>query len=98
MHRNQVLGALCVTVVLLVMSSTPGGAVDVTWNDASGGNFTDGTKWDTGTPPGPGDNAIITLDGTYSVVLDTRQPEFLFVRSTSSGILVIYGGTVLFAV
>ena len=47
-------------------------AADVFWNDAAGGNWSDGTKWSTGSPPGPADNAFITLDGTYTVNLNVN--------------------------
>jgi hypothetical protein len=46
-------------------------AADVYWNDVNGGNWNDPTNWSTGVVPQETDNVLITLDGTYSVVMDS---------------------------
>ncbi|GAB4365163.1 MAG: hypothetical protein Kow0042_04240 [Calditrichia bacterium] len=48
-------------------------AGDVFWNNAAGGNWSDGANWDSGTAPQPGDDVFITLDGTYTVTLDVNM-------------------------
>ncbi|RMF59324.1 MAG: hypothetical protein D6748_06680, partial [Calditrichaeota bacterium] len=55
----------------LISTAMYGG--DVFWNNPSGGNWSDGTNWDTGLAPQPGDNVFITLDGTYTITLDVNM-------------------------
>jgi len=42
----------------------------ILWLNASGGNWSVGTNWSTGAPPGITDTAVIVLTGTYTVTLD----------------------------
>jgi hypothetical protein len=41
----------------------------VQWKSASGGNWTDPSEWDSGTAPGAGDNAVLSVSGSYIVAL-----------------------------
>jgi CSLREA domain-containing protein len=45
---------------------------DCVWNNAAGGNWGTASNWDScgGGVPGMSDNALITLDGTYTVTLN----------------------------
>lgn len=45
-------------------------ADDVYWVSGVNGNWSDGNKWSSGSPPGVSDHARIEADGTYSVTLD----------------------------
>ncbi|HVO23619.1 MAG TPA: hypothetical protein VMW56_08325, partial [Candidatus Margulisiibacteriota bacterium] len=45
----------------------------ISWKSAASGNWSDKTKWDSGTVPGPGDDANITVAGTYTVTLDAHS-------------------------
>jgi hypothetical protein len=47
-------------------------ATDVHWINASGGLWSAGSNWSTGTPPTPAQNALIDLAGTYTVTLDVN--------------------------
>ena len=58
---------------------------DVAWVSGGGGVWSDGANWDTGTPPGEGDNALITLDGTYTVVLDLDATVLSLTLGGTSG-------------
>ena len=49
---------------------SPGAAATVSWVAPAGGNWNTGSNWSTGTPPGPTDDAVITLAGTYTVTID----------------------------
>ncbi len=42
----------------------------VSWVSAVDGNWSDGSKWSGGVKPSPGDDVLITVDGTYTVTLD----------------------------
>jgi hypothetical protein len=45
-------------------------AATVSWVNAAGGAWSQGSNWNTGTPPGQTDDVVITLTGTYTVTLD----------------------------
>lgn len=70
MIRRSRLLMLLATASSTILSTAGAQADDVTWVNASGGDFGADDNWDTGLAPGPGDHAIITLDGTYTVTLD----------------------------
>jgi hypothetical protein len=72
-------------------------AADVTWTNAASGNWSDGGNWSTGSPPGASDNAIITLDGTYTVNLNVNATVASLNLGGSSGThtLKIADGTML---
>ena len=63
---------LRVTVLTLALFAAGGGnaIAAVSWKSAVSGNWSDGTKWDTGVPPSLTDDAVIAVDGTYAVTLD----------------------------
>jgi hypothetical protein len=42
----------------------------ISWSNASGGNWSTGSNWSGGIVPGATDTALIMLDGTYTVTLD----------------------------
>jgi hypothetical protein len=44
-----------------------------TWNNASGGNWSNESNWLEGTAPVAGDDIIITLDGDYTVTYDVTS-------------------------
>ncbi len=46
------------------------GETRVRWINAEGGTWSTGGNWSTGAPPGPGEKALITLEGDYTVTLD----------------------------
>ena len=58
---------------LAVLLAAPAQAQTCThnWTDATGGDWNVASNWDTGTVPGPTDDACITLDGTYTVTNNT---------------------------
>jgi hypothetical protein len=43
---------------------------EISWSNASGGNWSVGSNWTGGSVPGTADTAIISMDGTYTVTLD----------------------------
>ena len=47
------------------------GSNAIAWINASGGNWSNGANWQGGSPPGPTEGALIDLDGTYVITLDT---------------------------
>ena len=55
----------------LTLQAASAGPQTVSWINPSGGLWIEGTNWDTGTPPSAVDNAVIDLDGTYTVAVDT---------------------------
>jgi len=66
MHRNQRMGVWLLALFALAQAA---GAADVFWLSAVSGNWSDGTKWSTGSPPGGSDRAILDQPGSYVVTL-----------------------------
>ncbi len=57
--------------LLLSTLAKPASAATVSWLAAVDGNWNDGTKWSGGSPPGPTDDAQITVTGAaFTVTLD----------------------------
>ncbi len=48
------------------------GAATITWNNASGGNWGASANWTPNQVPGAGDDAVIALDGTYTVIVNVN--------------------------
>lgn len=68
----------------------------VTWSSAVSGNWSDGSKWSGGAAPTAGDNAVITMDGTYTVTLDTNATaNSLTIGGTSGTQTLSNGGNTL---
>jgi|GEM_PF-6382008 len=82
---HNLLAALLAAALGLLTSANPGRAADVHWVNPAGGTFSNGSNWDTGIPPGPGDTAFITLDGTYNVVLDSDASIHALTLGGASG-------------
>ena len=64
---------LCLSLMGLLTPLTALGQTpncDVSWNNASGGNWSTASNWDTGVVPTSSDDACIILDATYTVTLD----------------------------
>ena len=60
-------------------------AATVSWIGAVGGNWSDGSNWDKGAPPGPADAARITLDGIYTVIVDMNAAVASLTLGGTSG-------------
>ncbi|MEO8150579.1 MAG: T9SS type A sorting domain-containing protein [Bacteroidia bacterium] len=63
---------LAVAIVMFIAIAKKSNAGNVTWNNASGGNWSLGTNWSNGSGPGTNDTAVITLNGTYTVDMDAN--------------------------
>src|SRR5437899_2424764 len=59
-----------VTSAALMLLSQVAHATDVYWTNTAGGNWSTAANWNTGTLPGPSDNAFIISNGNYTVTLD----------------------------
>jgi fibronectin-binding autotransporter adhesin len=55
--------------LLLFLLALPAAATDYHWMNASGGAFATPGNWNPSGPPGPADNAILDLAGTYTVTV-----------------------------
>src|SRR5262249_22487062 len=55
--------------LLAALCTISGQAGDVFWTNPAGGNWSDTNNWNTGAVPGPADNAFITTNGSYEVVV-----------------------------
>jgi hypothetical protein len=64
----RVPAPILAAVVLLLVSSSSARAVTVSWTNPGGGSWTTPSNWDIGVP-GPTDDAVIALAGTYTVTL-----------------------------
>src|SRR6267378_84553 len=60
-------------------------AASFTWNNASGGNWDVPGNWAPPGVPGAGDEALITLDGTYTVTLNVNVSLDSLVVGAASG-------------
>lgn len=69
-RRNSTLLVVLGLVGGLTLGALEAPAVDYNWIDPTGGNWSDGTNWDLGSPPGPTDNAFIQVDDTYTIILN----------------------------
>ncbi len=69
------------------------GSGQVFWTNASGGNWSDGANWSTGTPPAPTDTVFITLDGTYTVTLNTNTTVAFLTVGAGSGTQTLFQNT-----
>jgi hypothetical protein len=59
--------------------------VSKSWNSATGGNWGDATKWTPSGVPTAGDDAVITLAGTYTVTLNVNAQVASLTLGGSSG-------------
>ncbi|RME85977.1 MAG: hypothetical protein D6775_01350, partial [Caldilineae bacterium] len=57
----------------------------VHWKDPVSGNWSDPTKWDTGSVPTSSDNVFITVAGSYAVTLDVNAEVNSLTLGGSSG-------------
>jgi hypothetical protein len=71
---NKRAGFLMCTFVALMVSSTVQARI-VSWNDDTGGNWSESSKWDPQVVPLLTDTVHITLPGSYSVVIDLESVE-----------------------
>jgi len=66
------------------IASTAFGA-QISWSNASGGNWSTGSNWTGGIVPGATDTALIMLAGTYTVTLDANTTVAGITLGGSSG-------------
>lgn len=57
----------------------------VIWTNPAGGNWSNGLNWSTGTPPGPGDSAVINLGGPLTVTVDAAATAAFLDLATAVG-------------
>lgn len=72
-------------IATLIRTFSINDAADVSWINAAGGNWNVGANWNTGTVPDANDRALITLDGTYTVTLNTNPTLAGLVVGRASG-------------
>lgn len=60
-------------------------AADIIWTNNSGGNWNATINWSPNQVPGPADNALITSDGTYAVLLNIDTTNAALVLGAASG-------------
>src|SRR5882672_11213201 len=70
-------------------------ASDVTWTNASGGNWSAAVNWSPNQIPGPGDNAFITNNGSYTVTVsaDANANSVMLGGTSGTQTLAVSGGT-----
>ena len=76
-----------------LQTGAPAPASDAFWVSAVNGNWNDGSKWSGGSPPGPTDNALITVSGTYTVTVDANASVRSLTLGGSTGTQRLAGGT-----
>ncbi len=86
-----------IAVLALMVSAQPGAAA-VNWRDPVSGNWTDATKWSSGTVPGVGDDVVITGAGSYTVTLNAVASVASVTLGAASGgtiqtLSIVAGGT-----
>src|SRR5262245_8475508 len=79
--KNPWIGA---ALVLPALCLSPALGASVSWVNASGGNWNTPANWDAGVP-GAGDDAVITLAGTYTVTLDVNTSVASLTLGGASG-------------
>src|SRR5262249_29424494 len=86
---------IIITLCLLAISPLTGGVASadtVSWKAAGNGNWSDGAKWSSNMPPKVGDDVVITIDGTYTVTLDTNANVNSLTLGGSSGVQTLQAG------
>src|SRR5262245_11022528 len=75
------------SVLLLFFFPTMARSATVTWTSTSDGNWSTASNWNSGAGPVPGstDDAVITLAGTYTVILDVDATVASLTLGGSSG-------------
>jgi hypothetical protein len=82
--KKSLFFTLTSVLMIAVITSTALGD-QISWSNASGGNWNTGSNWAGGIVPGASDTALITLDGTYTVTLDTDPSVAGITLGGSSG-------------
>ncbi|MSU61580.1 MAG: hypothetical protein EXS31_04145 [Pedosphaera sp.] len=59
-------------LAILVVGPGRAGADDIAWTNKSGGDWSVANNWSPNKIPGPGDTALITSDGTYTVTVNAN--------------------------
>ncbi len=85
MRNTNGLIALLLGLTVAAGMTTSAYAAEISWSNASGGNWSTGSNWTGGIVPGAGDTAFITLDGTYTVTLDADTTVAGITLGGSSG-------------
>src|SRR4051812_20856851 len=69
------------------LASSPAAGLTCTdsWKTATSGDWFNGTKWSTGAPPTSGDDACITIAGTYTVTMAGNGPSVHSLALGASG-------------
>ncbi len=78
-------GGTLLAALLLILTVLSTHAADVTWTNLAGGNWSDAINWAGGAIPGPGDRALLTQDGTYTVNLNVDATVLSLVVGGASG-------------
>jgi hypothetical protein len=68
----------------------------VNWNTGISGNWSDRTKWSTGTVPGGVDNVTIDASGTYTVIVDGSDSANSLVFNAPTSTIAILSGKLLY--
>jgi len=65
--------ALCLVLAVTGSLAAPSLAesADIMWQSPVSGDWSEGANWSGGMAPGPSDTAVIDVDGTYTVTVDT---------------------------
>ncbi len=69
----------------LLTQATSSEAAVIAWDNPAGGNWDNAANWSPAQVPGPGDDAFIALDGTYTVTLDIDAEVASLTVGGSSG-------------
>src|SRR5258707_484327 len=62
--------ALFAAAGIFLTAISPGRATTIAWTNTSGGNWSAAANWKPNQVPADGDTALITSNGTYTVLLD----------------------------
>ncbi len=83
--ESRRIGMLITTILALLVSlSSSASAVTTSWTNAAGGNWNTPGNWDMGVP-GPTDDAVIALSGTYTVTIDVNPSVASLALGGASG-------------
>ncbi len=87
--RLRILGFLALATAF---AWAPGArAATIHWNEPAGGRWHDAVNWLPQAVPGVGDDARITLDGTYTVTLDSVATVTRLTLGATSGAQTLFG-------
>jgi hypothetical protein len=84
LFHGSCLSRACV-LFLLLFASLPTKAATFVWANIAGGDWNTAANWNPATVPGPGDDAVISASGTYTITVSANTTVGTVTLNAASG-------------